>query len=282
MSVSSEIRFLKKLLTHHKTIHDLGTLLIGLVTAILLYLEVRNIGINSESALMVAKAQKDLVELSEEKRKEEFSTCVIERLAKAVDLLSWVNPSTRLAGIYSLERLANDLPDESVAIARIITAFLTNPPKNTKQDEIHRGFLTLLRIVKQIGAKPFISQEGNLNLAGLKLEGLHIKDYSFKGFSLTGVYFNNVGFSNIDFTGVNLKGVTFKDCYRSGILNFTSANLSNSNIMNSNFSEAIFVNSKLNLATIAGGAFENADFSGANLNGLTHSNVKFDGSINHP
>lgn len=282
MSVLSGIRFLKKLLTHHKAIHDLGIVLIGFVTAILLYLEVRNIGVNSESALIIAKAQKEIVELSVKKREEEFSTSVIERLAKAVDLLSSSNPSTRLAGIYSLERLASDLPDESVAIARIVTTFLTNPSKDTKQDEVRRGFLTLLRIVKKIGAEPFISQEDNLNLTGLKLEGLHIKDYSFKGFLLSGAHFYNVGFSNIDFTGVNLKEATFKDCYKDGILNFTSANLSNSNIITSNFSEAIFVNSKFNQTTIEGGTFENADFSGAKIKGLTYRNAKFDGSIESP
>lgn len=275
-------KFINKLLTQHKAIHDLGIVLIGLVTAILLYIEVKNIGVNSESALIIAKAQKEIVELSVKKRAEEFSTSIIERLAKAVELLSSGNPSTRLAGIYSLERLANDLPDESVAIARIVTTFLTNPPKGTKQDEVQRGFLTLLRIVKKIGNKPFISQEANLNLTGLKLEGLHIKDYSFKGFLLSGAHFYNVGFSNIDFAGVNLKGVIFKDCYKDGILDFTGTNLSDSNMVTSNFSEAIFVNSKLNRATIEGGTFENADFTNAEMEGLTHNHTKFSGSIAPP
>ena len=275
-------RFLNKVLTHHKAIHDLGITLIALVTATILYLEVRNTRVNSESALITAKAQKEIVELSIKKRQEEFSTSVIERLAKAVELLSSTNPSTRLAGIYSLERLANDLPDESVAIARIITTFITNPSKGVKKDEVRRGFLTLLRIVKKIGPDPFISQESNLNLAGLKLEGFHLKDYSFRGFLLSGAKFYNVGFTNIDFAGVNLKGATFKDCYKGGVLNFTSANLSGSNIITTNFSEAVFVDSKLNRASIEGGSFENADFSNANMENLILRDTKLSGSIDPP
>ena len=279
LSISSLIN---KLIVHHKPIHDLGIVIIGLVTAIVLCFEVKSIGANTEAALKVAHNQTKIVQLSIDKRKDELSTSIIVRLAKAVDLLSSNTPSTRLAGIYSLERLADDLPDESVAIARIVTTFLTNPPKDTKQDEVRRGFLTLLRIVKKIGTESFISQESNLNLSGLKLEGLHIKDYSFKGFLFSGAHFYNVGFSNIDFTGVNLNGATFEDCYKDGILNFTSANLTDSNIITSNFSEAIFVNSVFNRATIEGGTMENADFSGASIKELTYSNIKFDGSIEQP
>jgi len=280
--MSSESSFLNKLIINHKAVHDLGFVIIGFVTAALLYFEVKSIGVNSESALLIAQNQTKIVELSVQKRAEELSTSVIERLAKAVELLSSDNPSIRLAGMYSLERLADDLPSESVPIARIVTTFLTNPPNGTKQDEVQRGFTALLRIVKKIGPEPFLSQEKNLNLKGLKLANMHIKDYSFKGFSMVGAYFHNVGFSGVDFTEVNLGGVTFSDCYKDGILNFTSANLSNSVIITSNFSEAIFVNSKLTGSTIKDGVFDNTDFSGANMEGLTYSDTQSHGSIDPP
>lgn len=280
--MSSENSFLNKLITHHKVVHDLGFVIIGFVTASLLYFEVKSIGVNSESALLIAQNQTKLVELSVQKRAEELSTSVIDRLAKAVELLSSDNPSIRLAGMYSLERLAGDLPSESVSIARIVTTFLTNPPNGTKQDEVQRGFTALLRIVKKIGAEPFLSQEKSLNLKGLKLENMHIKDYSFKGFSMIGTHFHNVGFSGVDFTDVNLKGATFNNCYKDGILNFTSADLSHSVIMTSDFSEAIFVNTKLTGSIIKDGIFDNSDFSGANMDGLTYSNTQFYGSIEPP
>ena len=282
MSVLSRSSFLNKLLKHHRPIHDLAIVLFSLASVIVLYCDAKNSRADSEAKLIIANAQKETVELAVKAKEEGASMRVVNRLAKALEFLSSSNPSIRLTGIYSLERLANDLPDESVVIARIITTFLTNLPKEIKQDEVHQIFLTLLRIVRKMGAIPFISEEDNFNLNGLKLEGLHIADFSFKGISLSGTYFYNVGFSNIDFTEVNLTGVTFENCYKTGILNFTSANLSDSNIVTSDFSEAILVNSNLSGVTIKGSSFENADFSAAQMEGLTHSNSNFSASIDPP
>lgn len=275
-------KFFEFLDSKHQVIHNIGILLIGSVTAALLYFEVRNIGVNSKAALIVAEAQRDIVSLSSEKRKEELSTSIIERLAKAVELLSSDNVSIRLAGIYSLERLADDLPEEKLAIARIVSTFLINPPENTQPDEMRRGFTTLLRIVNKIDSKYLVGQEKNIELNGLEINDLFIKNYSFSGFSFAGAYFDGVKFTNVDFSKVNLQGATFKNCSSDGYLKFSYADLTKSTFIGNKFSEASFSFSKLVEAKFDGGFFHDVDFSGANMSLVTHKNVEFDGSIDPP
>ena len=58
---------------------------------------------------------------------------VTERFTRAVDQLGHAELDVRLGGIYALERIANDSPDDRTAIAEVLTAFVRGhapwPPK---------------------------------------------------------------------------------------------------------------------------------------------------------
>jgi hypothetical protein len=58
---------------------------------------------------------------------------VTERFTRAIDQLGHAELDVRLGGIYALERIANDSPNDRIAIAEVLTAFVRGhapwPPK---------------------------------------------------------------------------------------------------------------------------------------------------------
>ena len=282
MSKSSRLIWLKGIVERHEAVHSIGLVVIGAITASLLFFEVRNIGINSKASLMIAQTQRDQIKISFEKAKQERSKSVIDRMVKSAALLNSFSPAIRLTGIYSFEKLVQDSPDEAVAVARIIATFLIDQQTTKSADEIRRTFLALLRIRQHIDSDYFEGNDTFLDLTGLKLRNMVLKNYSFRGFSLVNTYFDEVRFENVEFTGIDLKGVTFNKCLAEGILNFSDADLSGALFTGNNFSGASFSNAKLTSATIENGIFRNVDFSDADMTMLSYKNVQFHGSINPP
>ncbi len=282
MLKSDRFGWLKVIIERHEAVHSIGIILIGAITAGLLFFEVKNIAINSESSLIIAKTQRDQIKISLEKAAQERSKSVIDRMAISATLLTSDSPAIRLTGIYSFEKLTQDSPEEAVAVARIIATFLTDQSTTKSADEVRRTFMTLLRIRKQIGTGSFKGKETFLDLTGLKLKKAVIQNYSFDGFSMKGAYFEKVRFENVEFVGIDLTGAIFNECFAKGILNFSKADLSESLFTGGIYSGASFSNATLINVRIENGIFHNVDFSDADMTMLSHKNVQFDGSIDPP
>lgn len=77
------------------------------------------------------------IESSQQQQELDRQGQVTERFTRAIDQLGHENPDVRLGGIYALERIAKDSPQDRASIAEILAAFVRNhapwPPNRPGQ-----------------------------------------------------------------------------------------------------------------------------------------------------
>src|SRR6266508_446828 len=125
---------------------------------------------------------------------------VTERFTRAIDQLGHAELDVRLGGIYALERIANDSPDDRTAIAEVLTAFVRGhapwPPKLAGQ---HRAEAPIAQVPElQVRApdvqaaltvlgrrQPLPRLRGRLDLEATDLRKARLGDADLKGVSLS-------------------------------------------------------------------------------------------------
>ena len=198
--------------------------------------------------------------------------------------------SVRLGGIYALQRLAKERPEQyHVQIMRLFCAFARQPTEDSRlesdQVEIEPGTLLGLRqdieaIILAIGsrAKSRIELERKedfrLDLRGTVLPGVQFLDLDLSKAmlhhsELPCANFANTNLADAIFDYSDLRGARFHDVKLRGT-RFFSANLEGASFENMDLSRVNFDNVHLSDAILA-----SADLSGANLEEakLTGANV---------
>jgi hypothetical protein len=77
---------------------------------------------------------------------------VTERFTRAIDQLGHGELDVRLGGIYALERIANDSPDDRATIAEVLTAFVRLPAVN-----LHPGSADAWSFTRPICGRPSLT-----------------------------------------------------------------------------------------------------------------------------
>ncbi|MEV7092946.1 pentapeptide repeat-containing protein [Amycolatopsis sp. NPDC051045] len=159
---------------------------------------------------------------------------VTEQFTKASDQLGSVEAPVRLAGLYALERLAHNNPDQRQSIVNVICAYLRMPytpsdshaadgsvleeqdlehQKHTQEREVRLAAQRILAAhVNPLNHRKFWDDVDldltNANLIDFNLEDCRVRATRFNGATFTGV----ARFNNTTFTGdTRFVGVTFKD-----------------------------------------------------------------------
>jgi hypothetical protein len=164
-----------------------------------------------------------------------------ERFTNAVDQLGSDLPEVQLGGIYGLEQIARQAPDNRLAVTEVLVAYLqrrarpeptTQPPQPPQElqlraPELQAAVTVLLRRSAMLGDPP-------LNLSGLDLsggtfsgefytaaDGLHLKAANLvvanlSGSDLRGATFTSVFLDGADFTGADLRGADFQNASAAG------------------------------------------------------------------
>ncbi|HLP92380.1 MAG TPA: hypothetical protein VK184_27780, partial [Nostocaceae cyanobacterium] len=87
-----------------------------------------NTNITAEAAMKNAEAAMKNAKIAEDKQ-------ITERFAKAVELLANKEIEARLGGIYTLERIARDSPEDHWTIMEVLTAFIREKRPLNLQDK---------------------------------------------------------------------------------------------------------------------------------------------------
>lgn len=236
---------------------DAATVILGLVGLGLLWWRSRS----SERQATAAQAQVHLAQLDS----------LYDRYRKGADMLGDDTMSTRLGGIYSLRRLAEEHPDEfHLQVMEILCAFIRTPPsaKRTDQEEplvpvpkpredmqaaleavIYRRDRGI-EIEKATETDPDRSRWFQINLLGAVLERSNLQDAKLRGATLSHVRFRFTNGKDTNLSDATMIRVVF-DYYTS----FIGANFEHANMSEAEINWGDFTNAELNGVDLSGARF---------------------------
>ena len=172
-----------------------------------------------------------------------------ERYQKGAEMLGHIDKqSVRIGGIYALDRLAAEWPnDYHIQVMKLFSAFVVDQTEEKcEQQEAQSGLTQDVQEVMRV-----IAGRDKERIAFEHQEGLTL---NFSHYSLVGFTFRKANFSNIDFTKANLSRVKLWQGQFSGSVlrgaNLTKADLSGADLQHTNMT-------RVNLSR--------ADLTGANL-----------------
>jgi Pentapeptide repeats (8 copies) len=145
---------------------------------------------------------------------------VTDRYTKAVEQLGSTQASVRVGGLYALERLAWDSPDDRPTIVEVVTAFVRerapwppHPPKSsflrlvlTASAPPDAASPEVLAAVTVLRRRPSCSKEGPLDLAATNLAGVDLHDANLIGARLEGTNLSGTNLAGADLRESHLEG----------------------------------------------------------------------------
>ena len=185
-----------------------------------------------------------------------------ERYRRSTDMLSNDVMSVRIGGVYDLQLLAEEHPEQYyIQVMRRFSDFVRNPPAEGEEPS-NSGELRpdVQAVISAIGKRSEAGQRLEAEFR-LDLRGAHLENADMWGLNL----------ARADFSNARLAGATLISANLSNA-NLMSANLSGALLIRANFSNAILMNANLSGARLPEANFSrallvNAIMSGAILGG---------------
>ena len=210
-----------------------------------------------------------------------------DRYQKGAEMLGNETCSTRLGGIYALERLARDHPKTyHEQIMELLSSFARHPTTDTAieieyynkatsketyhvRPDVYEAVSAILRCkVAQIknengSGKNSGSYQTNLSVRYLRSEGppyINLTNVKLTGADLSDADLSNVDLSNVDLSGAELIGAKLIDTKLPGA-NLTNVNLTNVNLTGAYFAYACLAGASLLNVNLRNADLSDADFS---------------------
>ena len=190
-----------------------------------------------------------------------------ERYQKGAEMLGSEVLSVRLGGIYALQRLASEHPQQyHIQVMRLLCAFVRHPTKDQafvqEQVEVHPE--TPIRIRPDMEAVlDAITSRSEASIAlekqsefGLDLRGANLQWVQFGRSDLSDVWFHHANLVNASFTRTNLSNALF-----------ISADLSEARFWEATFTGVRFWGAKLTGASLPSAVLHQTDFKYADASG---------------
>ncbi|MEU4567572.1 pentapeptide repeat-containing protein [Micromonospora sp. NPDC023956] len=198
---------------------------------------------------------------------------IADRFNRAIDQLGQAGPdklSIRLGGIYSLERIMKDSPDDALTIIEVLCAFVrTNvprPPGAISASKAPRSAEDIRAAVTVLGRRPNPDPAGKLDFTGtqLSLPDLSLARGQLSGTDLIGANLSDTDLGAVDLTSADLHGA---DLHAADLrsANLTGANLDDAELYGASLFEADLRRANLNGADLRGADLTRADLHGADL-----------------
>ncbi|MEP0924903.1 pentapeptide repeat-containing protein [Leptolyngbya sp. ST-U4] len=238
---------------------------------IVLYLNFRVANRNAAIANKNSRIANRNVEIANAKQ-------VTERFSKAIDQLGNEDQiQVRLGGVYSLERIAKDSPEDCWTIVEVLSSFIREYAAKRKDErfslevkatdnqtlkkqepirlptDIQTAFTVMDRIYKERTSDRRIDLQGidfsNTDLVGVNFTGANLIDAKFCGADLNVAQFNRALLIKADFRAANVEIAFFKDADLTG----------------ADFRSAIMDGAQLQGADLEGAQLQGAQLQGADL-----------------
>ncbi len=221
-----------------------------------------------------------------------------ERYQKGAEMLGSSTLSVRLAGIYALQRLAEESPNEyHVQITRLLCAFIRLPPYKSggRREDVESALQAIatrtpedLRIEQKLGFQPNLT-DANLHRIKIRprtvveiafyenrdrsdLENLTFVEKSSFHENLSQILLSGADLSEAWLDHTNLSGNEFE------ATDLSKTHFSSSDLSRSEFREARMSGALLDGATLTNAVFEQVDLTDAQLNSADLSKAMFNNS----
>lgn len=223
-----------------------------------------------------------------------------ERYQKGAEMLGDAVLSVRLAGIYALQRLATEHPQQyHVQVMSLFCAFARHPTGDqslvSTQDAIQPGMPAWVRqdvesVLEAIGGRAESLKalereaEFRLDLRGAEFSRARILDADLSGAMLHHSNMSDVHIANSDLACANLNGANLSEAHFQDVqfegTHIASANLSNATLQRAemsgmNFHGTNLCGANLGSAGLSGAMFQRANVTGAWLDGADLSGTFF-------
>jgi uncharacterized protein YjbI with pentapeptide repeats len=218
---------------------------------------------------------------------------ITERFTRAIDQLGSETRDVRLGGIYALERITRDSPNDQATIVEVLSAFVREhaadrplyhaqdlketatrqaPPASTADV---RASLTVLGRRPDLTARPDLKRISlvGANLRGFKFEGFDLDGADMHGANLEDANLRDASLRYADLRRVHANNAIFEDAMLLDTLlegaKLWNANFTNAYLWATDLRNASLLRANLQRATLEGAKLEGADFNGADLRGAT-------------
>jgi uncharacterized protein YjbI with pentapeptide repeats len=232
---------------------------------------------------------------------------ITDRFTKAVEQLGNQDPSVRLGGIFSLERMARESERDHPAVMEILSAYVRAHSKD--QDPSRRPDIgaAMLVIGRRRTGRDDASGGTVLNLREVDLSKLDLTRGNYAGMSfvkakfsdatLADTQFDSADLTDSDFDGADLRQATFGG--RTKLTNaslrrarlfhavlhgadLSGAVLTGANLWHSDLTEADFTGAKLDSSFLLEADFRGAHLQGADVKGAVVLSTQFDSASEKP
>ncbi len=208
---------------------------------------------------------------------------VNERFTRAIDQLGAVTPGgtaaweTRLGGIYALERIAIDYPDEYYGpVMEVLTAYVRGHSQKSHIVGSTAG---------EVATAPTVEIQAILTVIGRRNDDLCARTdarINLRGADLRGAVLRGVNLRGADLIGARLDDVVAVEALLSGAsmtsAQLPGANLSRAQIQSTNLIKANLNGANLQWAHIDGALLNDAQLEGANLIEARLCNTSMEGT----
>jgi hypothetical protein len=198
---------------------------------------------------------------------------ITESFSKATEQLGNDKIEVRLGGIYTLERISRESPNDYWTVVETLTAFVRERARRNLQTEPVEKTKTHVELPKDIAAVlTVIVRRHEKNQWRESEMGWQL---DFRGTDLSRAYLRRANLSGADLSRANLSGANLHEANLRWA-NLSEADLSGASLMGANLSRADFsradlMGAYLNRADLRWANLSEADLSGANLMGANLS-----------
>jgi Pentapeptide repeats (8 copies) len=211
---------------------------------------------------------------------------VADRFTRAVDQLGSGKLEKQIGGIYGLDQITHDFPDQRLVVFEVLTAYVREhapwpprlPGQPAKDAPIKQVPELQLRAPDVHAALRVLSRyEGRTRFVPYDLHSTDLRNLTFIG--------GNLEYSN--FSGANLQGAALYSGFMLRRNNFIGANLQGADLQGAYLSGANLEGAKLRDAQLQhadldGASFHGADLSRAHLENAILVNARFGGANADP
>jgi uncharacterized protein YjbI with pentapeptide repeats len=186
-----------------------------------------------------------------------------ERFTRAINQLgNRDRVETRIGGIYGLDQIAEQFPEENTGpVGEVLLAWLNgrpradSPPKTPLREDAPDVQAALTVLAEQRYASIV---DRRLDLHRLGLGGADLRGVNLRGANLSGAYMSDANLSRVNLSGANLAGAEL-----------SYANLDHANLNDANLDHTDFWGADLRGADLRDASMIGADLSSAQLQGAT-------------
>jgi hypothetical protein len=206
---------------------------------------------------------------------------VTDRFSKAIDHLGSEKLDVRIGGIYALERIARDSPQDHPTIMEVLAAFILDhsreqwppaedgaePPGHSTRPDVQAAATVIGRRTVQYDSQSINLDFANLDGANLRsahLAGAHLGFADLRDADLTGADLRGAGITDADLTGAYLTRADLTGADLSGA-QFGVADLAGAHLGGAHLDGANLRDADLTDADLRGAGITGADLTGANL-----------------